>query len=168
MPSFTFAQPLLLFLFNPLALLQLQFYLVLVSPPIFHILSTALLKFDKMPSKGITVYSYVSVPGYEIEFNVPRKSVRNTTADNFTSKDLEVESSNIEGVGKYTGRFEWKAFDSDGNVVGSRFNNINSLTGNLEGGSMTSTVRFSLSRHDSQMLTSEASRPSLPQSSPTL
>lgn len=93
-----------------------------------------------MPSKGITVYSYVSLTGYEVEFVVPKKSVRNTAADNFTSKDLEVESSNIEGVGKYTGRFEWKAFDSDGNVVGSRFNNINSLTGNLEGGSMTSTV----------------------------
>lgn len=121
-----------------------------------------------MPSKGITVYSYVSVAGYEVEFIVPKKSVRKTAADNFTSTDLEVESSNIEGVGSYTGRFEWKAFDSDGNVVGSRYNNINSLTGNLEGGSMTSTVRFSLPRHDSQMLTGEASRPSLPQSSPTL
>lgn len=99
-----------------------------------------------MPRKGITVYSYVSVSGYEVEFTVPKKSVRNTAADNFTSKDLEVESSNIEGAGKYTGRFEWKAFDSDGNVVGSRFNNINSLTGNLEGGSMTSTVRPSVHR----------------------
>ena len=121
----------------------------LISPPIFRIISPALLKFDRMPSKGITVYSYVSVAGYQVEFIVPKKSVRNTAADNFTSKDLEVDSSNIEGIRSYTGRFEWKAFDSDGNVVGSRYNNINSLTGNLEGGSMTSTVRFFLPRHDS-------------------
>lgn len=93
-----------------------------------------------MPSKGITIYSYVSVEGYEVEFTVPKSSIRNTAADNFTSKDLEVESSSIEGLSHYTGRFEWKAFDPDGNVVGSKYNDINSFTGNLEGGSMTSTV----------------------------
>lgn len=93
-----------------------------------------------MPSKGITVYSYISVEGYEVEFTAPKNSVQNTSADNFTSKDLEVESSKIEGLSHYTGRFEWKAFDPDGNIVGSKYNDINSLTGNLEGGSMTSTV----------------------------
>lgn len=95
-----------------------------------------------MPSKGITVYSYISAKGYEVEFTVPKSSVRNTAADNFTSKDLEVDSSNIQGLNHYTGRFEWKAFDPDGNTVGSKYNDINSLTGNLEGGSMTSTVYF--------------------------
>ena len=93
-----------------------------------------------MPSKGVTVYSYVSVDGYEVEFAVPKNSVRNTAADNFTSKGLEVESSNIEGLRNYTGRFEWKVFAPNGTVVGTAYNNINSLTGNLEGGSMKSTV----------------------------
>ena len=98
----------------------------------------------KMPSKGITVYSYISVQGYEIDFSVPKESIRNTAADNFTSKNLEVESSNIEGLGHYTGRFEWKIIDADGNIIGSRYNDINSVTGNLEGGDMTSTVRLFL------------------------
>lgn len=93
-----------------------------------------------MPSKGITIYSYISVAGYEIEFTVPKNSVRKKADANFTSQDLEVESSNLEGLRNYTGRFEWKVYHPDGNVVGSAFNNINSLTGNLEGGSMTSTV----------------------------
>lgn len=95
-----------------------------------------------MPSKSITVYSYISVEGYEVEFTAPKNSVQNTAADNFTSKDLEVESSKIEGLSHYTGRFEWKAFDPNGSIVGSKYNDINSLTGNLEGGSMISTAEF--------------------------
>ena len=93
-----------------------------------------------MPSKGIAVYSYISVEGYTVEFAVPTVSVTNTAADNFTSKDLEVESSNLEGRFNFTGRFEWKVHDQHGTVVGTAFNNINSMTGNLDGGSMTSTV----------------------------
>ena len=93
-----------------------------------------------MPSKGITVYSYISVDGYEVEFTVPNQTHRNTPRDNFTSKNLEMESSNLEGSRTYTGRFEWLVYDPAGAVVGARFNNINSLTGNLEGGTMTSTV----------------------------
>ena len=100
-----------------------------------------------MPSKGITVYSYISVPGYHIEFKVPKGSVQNTAADNFTSKNLEVESSNIQGLDHYTGRFEWKVIDPDGNIIGSRYNDINSVTGNLEGGNMISTVRLSSHGH---------------------
>lgn len=93
-----------------------------------------------MPSKGVTVYSYISVDGYEVEFTVPKNSVRNTSADNFTSKGLEIESSNIEGFSNYTGRFEWKVYDPNGAVVGTAFNDISTLTGNLEGGNMISTV----------------------------
>ena len=98
-----------------------------------------------MPSKGITVYSYVSVPGYEVEFTVPKSSVRNTSANNFTSKDLEIESSNLEGgklSSNYVGEFDWKVYDPSGTVVGSKSDNISSLSGKLEGGQMTSTVQF--------------------------
>ena len=96
-----------------------------------------------MPSKGINVYSYVSVPGYEIELTVPKRSVRNTAADNFTSKDLEIESSNLEGgklSSNYVGQFNWKVYDPSGNIVGDKSNSISSLTGKLEGGEMISTV----------------------------
>lgn len=97
-----------------------------------------------MPSKGIAVYSYISVEGYVVEFAVPKVAVTNTAADNFLSRDLEVESSNLEGRFNFTGRFEWKVLDRHGGVVGSAFNNINSMTGNLDGGRMTSTVRVLL------------------------
>ena len=96
-----------------------------------------------MPSKGITVYSYVSAPGYEVEFAVPRSSVRHTSADNFTSKDLEMESFNLEGgklSSNYAGEFDWRVFDPSGEIVGSKSDNISSLTGKLEGGEMTATV----------------------------
>ena len=73
---------------------------------IFHIVFTALLNFDKMSSKGITVYSYIFVPDYEVEFNVLKKSVRNTVADNLTFKNLEIELFNIENVDNYIDRFE--------------------------------------------------------------
>ena len=98
-----------------------------------------------MPSKGITVYSYVSVPGFEVEFSVPKSSVRNTSADNFTSKDLEIESSNLEGgkmSSNYVGEFDCKVYDPSGTVVGSKSDNISSLTGKLENGQMTATVHF--------------------------
>lgn len=94
-----------------------------------------------MPSKGIQVYSYISVEGYTVEFIVPKQSVLNTAADNFTSKDLEVASHNIDGVTHFTGRFEWRVL-RHGDEVGSGWNNINSLTGNLESGTMTSTANF--------------------------
>ena len=105
-----------------------------------------------MPSKGIAVYSYISVEGYAVEFAVPKVSVTNTAADNFTSKDLEVESSNLEGRFNFTGRFEWKVLDPHGSVVGSAFNNINSMTGNFDGGSMTSTVGFLFFAHTQHRL----------------
>src|SRR6266516_1498180 len=94
-----------------------------------------------MPSKSIQVYSYISVEGYEVEFLVPKQSVRNTSADNFTTKHLEVESSNIEGLRNYIGRFEWKVL-YDGTEIASAYNKINSLTGNLEGGTMISTAHL--------------------------
>jgi hypothetical protein len=94
-----------------------------------------------MPSKGVAVYSYISVEGYEVEFSVPKQRVRNTAADNFTSTDLELESSNIPGLGNFTGRFEWKVIH-DGSVITSSYNDINSQTGKLEGGCMISTEDF--------------------------
>ena len=56
-----------------------------------------------MPSKGITVYSYISVECYVVEFAVPKVSITNAAAENFTSKDLEVEYSDLEGRFNYTG-----------------------------------------------------------------
>lgn len=97
-----------------------------------------------MPSKGITVYSYISVEGYTVDFTVPEQHIRNTSADNFIAKNLEVESSNIPGLGNFVGRFEWRVCngvdDSDSVFIGSAYCDINSLTGKLEGGTMNATA----------------------------
>lgn len=93
-----------------------------------------------MPSKGVSTYSYISVDGYEVEFTVPAASILNTAADNFTRKNLEVDSSNIPGF-HLVGRFQWSVL-FHGEVIASAHNDINSLTGKLSGGTMTATVDF--------------------------
>ncbi|KAF9351282.1 hypothetical protein BGX26_010672 [Mortierella sp. AD094] len=93
-----------------------------------------------MPSKGIDVYTYISVEGYEVEFTVPEDSVHHTSADNFTSKHLEMESSKIPGLVNI-GRFEWRA-TYNGETVASAYNDISANTGSVEGGTMTATVDF--------------------------
>ncbi|GAD92884.1 hypothetical protein ANI_1_1432124 [Paecilomyces variotii No. 5] len=98
-----------------------------------------------MPSKGITVYSYISVEDYVVEFTVPKQQLRRTSADNFTAGDLEVESSNIAGLQNFVGQFKWEVFyhgeDVDSPVlIGSAYCDINSLTGKVEGGTMAATA----------------------------
>src|SRR5271170_8078886 len=100
-----------------------------------------------MPSKGLSVYSYVSpkFPNgqYSVEFSVPgpNGTITNTARDNFTVKSLEMESHNIPGLRKFDGRFQWRVL-KDGQEVASASNIINTLTGNLAGGSMISTQHF--------------------------
>jgi hypothetical protein len=91
-----------------------------------------------MPSKGISVYSYTSTTDVAIEFTVPKERIVNTSADNFSRKDLEVESENIPGAANFTGQFQWRVL-RDGVVIASAYNNINSLSGRMEGGTMTKT-----------------------------
>ncbi|KAF9215391.1 hypothetical protein BGZ59_001512 [Podila verticillata] len=94
-----------------------------------------------MPSKGIAVYSYISVPGYQVEFTVPSGTILNTSDDNFIAKALEIDSSDVQGLLHFTGRFEYRVLHGD-TVVHSAYNDINSLTGKVEDGTMTSTVDF--------------------------
>lgn len=91
-----------------------------------------------MPSKGISVYSYISVADVAIEFTVPNQRVVNTSADNFSCRDLEVDSKNIPGETVFTGKFQWRVL-RDGVELASEYNNINSLSGRMEGGTMTKT-----------------------------
>jgi hypothetical protein len=92
-----------------------------------------------MPSKGISVYSYISAENVEIEFSVPKNQITNTSSDNFAVKDLEVDSANIPGLNKFIGRFQWRVLEN-GTEVATAFNDINSFSGKLEGGTMTATA----------------------------
>lgn len=101
-----------------------------------------------MPSKGLSVYSYISpfLPSgqYAVEFSVPGPDgiVLNGSNDNFTVKSLEMESKHIHGLANFTGKFQWRVL-KDGVEVASASNMINSFTGDLEGGGMISTQHFS-------------------------
>ncbi|PWY66024.1 hypothetical protein BO70DRAFT_366636 [Aspergillus heteromorphus CBS 117.55] len=94
-----------------------------------------------MPSKGISVYSYVGVPGYAVGFTVPKQQALRDATANFTGHHLEVESSHIEGLHHFTGRFEWTVFRY-GEAVASAHNDISSLTGQVQGGTMVATEDF--------------------------
>jgi len=100
-----------------------------------------------MPSKGLSVYSYISpklASQYAVEFSVPGPdgTIVNAAKDNFTVKSLEMESHNIPGIRNFVGRFQWRVL-KDGAEVAMAYNNINTLTGNLHGGDMVSTQHFS-------------------------
>ena len=92
-----------------------------------------------MVSKGITVYSYIGIQGYEVEFAVPNARIVNTPNDNHVPKDLEVDSKKIHGLEHFTGRFIWRVLKNSLEIA-NRYNDINSLTGNLEGGNMKITM----------------------------
>ncbi|PYI02832.1 PLC-like phosphodiesterase [Aspergillus sclerotiicarbonarius CBS 121057] len=94
-----------------------------------------------MPSKGLSVYSYIGVPGYAVGFAVPQQEVLRDASHNFTSNQLEIESSNIQGLRNFTGRFQWKVYRY-GEPVADAHNDINTLTGKIEGGTMVATQDF--------------------------
>lgn len=92
-----------------------------------------------MPSKGVLVYSYVGdIPDCYIVFETPRQeAVVHGPDNNFEFKHLEVESKNIVGAFNFTGTFSWTVHYRR-QVIATRHNEINALTGNLEGGNMKS------------------------------
>lgn len=94
-----------------------------------------------MPSKGIDVYSYVSIDGFSITFSVPGTLIERTCAENFGMAHLEVEHDKIpkDRYLNFVGRFEWKVL-KNGTEVASAYSDINSLTGKLAGGTMRETA----------------------------
>lgn len=92
-----------------------------------------------MPSKGVNIYCFGSIPGYKVRFTVPavEQDVLISDTDTFSQLHLEVESSKIPGISNFTGPFTATVLDASGNTVASWTNNINSLSGNLAGGALT-------------------------------
>ena len=90
-------------------------------------------------SKGIDIFIFNAARDCKIICTVPGGG--NVTADpddTWKTGGLEVESSKIKGFGNFVGRFEWKVLQN-GNEIANGWNDINSLTGNLAGGTMTDT-----------------------------
>src|ERR1041384_3657203 len=88
-----------------------------------------------MPSKGIHSWSYIVVPGCEVEFSVPGQSLVKRDLHQFSSDQLEVDKRNLGGAFKFTGRFSFKV-SRDGARIVEQWVDINVITGNQEDGTM--------------------------------
>ncbi|KAF2749605.1 PLC-like phosphodiesterase [Sporormia fimetaria CBS 119925] len=88
-----------------------------------------------MPSKGLKIYTFISAPDITISLSVPGTTIQKTSQSQFTIDHLEVESKNIPGHFKFTGRFSLRVLRSDRELT-HQWVDINSLTGSLENGTM--------------------------------
>jgi hypothetical protein len=89
---------------------------------------------DNMPSKGVKCYSFIAVPGVEIEFSVPKQSITKQSQHSFSCDHLEVESKNLRRF-KFTGRFQF-VVRRDGRELVTQWVDVNTMTGSTEDGTM--------------------------------
>src|SRR5271155_4529477 len=88
-----------------------------------------------MPSKGIQCYSYIAVPGCQIEFSAPGSTVVRDQLRLFSNDHVEVDKDTIPGLRTLSGAFSFKLSQNGSQIVYESID-INALTGNLESGSM--------------------------------
>ena len=82
-----------------------------------------------MPSKGVDVYSYVSLPNANVGFSVPGRTLPRNYSNNYTSDHLEVEYADTNIIGD--GEFKWEVHREA--TIASRSVRINALTGSMSG-----------------------------------
>jgi len=87
-----------------------------------------------MPSKGVHVFTYIAVPGVQIEVSVPKQTIK-IDQNQFWNGTLEVESRSIDSFFNKTGRFTFKVF-RNGSLVTEQWVDVNAITGNASGGTM--------------------------------
>ena len=100
-----------------------------------------------MPSKGIDVYSYISpeVQDVKINFSVPGTAESHQSGGSVENRvqvrHLEIESKAIPGEFNFSGKFAWNVQRGNSpDFLAGGYNFINSLSGNIEHGTMLSTV----------------------------
>ena len=85
-------------------------------------------------TKGVRAYCWIGIQGYTVTFAVHQTTVVSKSYRSWYTDLLEVDSKYLKG---YTGKFTWTVSDSNGNVIASKFNEISTWSGDLEGGNMT-------------------------------
>ncbi|KAJ8131950.1 hypothetical protein O1611_g1672 [Lasiodiplodia mahajangana] len=104
-----------------------------------------------MVSKGVIAYAYIAAVNVSVEFGVPNSSVTRTQLNSWSQDHLEVESSKLPW-NEFAGVFYFKVF-RNGLQIAYEWNKINSYTGNLEGGSMSSIANTKCHRVDGLIIT---------------
>jgi hypothetical protein len=88
-----------------------------------------------MPSKGVEAYCYICVPGVQVDFTVPGQTISKGDLGQWTSDHLEVDKKHLDGAFHFTGTFSFKV-THNGQEVTSQTADVNTMTGNLEKGTM--------------------------------
>jgi hypothetical protein len=92
-----------------------------------------------MPSKGVQCFSYIAVPDCAIEFSVPGNSIRKDGLRQFGNDHVEVDKKHIDGTFKFSGTFAFTV-THNGNQIAHQQIDINTMTGNIEGGTLNHMV----------------------------
>jgi len=87
-----------------------------------------------MPSKGVQAYTFISAPGCEVEYSVPGNQLTRNELNTFFNDHFEVDKEHISGL-HFSGKFSFTV-RKDGQELTTQYVEVNSVTGNLEGGTM--------------------------------
>jgi hypothetical protein len=93
-----------------------------------------------MVSHGVDVYAYASpaiVQSVLVQFSVPGGGAQHSGKGTWSYDHLEVDSSQISGLGNFTGRFSFTVKVNNTEVT-TQYNDISSWSGNVMGGTMIS------------------------------
>jgi hypothetical protein len=91
-----------------------------------------------MPSKGVDFFSFIAIDSTVINFAGPQVGRLNTANDNFTKNHLEIEWKNLPWW-QWVGKFKWDIL-RNGEIIYSREQKINTLTGNLRKGNLSPLI----------------------------
>lgn len=91
-----------------------------------------------MPSKGIQLYTYIGIEKCQVQYTVPGFSISRESIGMYNDH-LEVDKAYIQGLFNFSGRFQFNV-KVNGKAITSQWVDINSLTGNMESGTMKSNV----------------------------
>lgn len=109
-----------------------------------------------MPSKGVHTYTYIGVPGVEIDLTVPGEAVVRCDQRRFQSHNLEVDLKNL-GWSIFkggTGRFTFKV-KKNGKVLTEHFLDVDPISGDVRSkSSMDDTLNETRSILDKELIVS--------------
>lgn len=91
-----------------------------------------------MPSKGIQLYTFIGIEKCQVSYSVPGFAILREQQGTYNDH-LEVDKAQIPGLFSFVGRFQFNV-KVNGIPITSEFVDINTLTGNMESGTMKSNV----------------------------
>jgi len=87
-----------------------------------------------MPSKGVICFTYLAVSGVEVEYSVPKQTIKRDNQQDFAIDHLEVDKKNL-GTFEFSGDFSFTV-RRDGRELTRQYVHVNAMTGKLGDGTM--------------------------------